>query len=186
VGNRAKGDRLDALVPPGASKLAAALLLLAPETPLLFMGQEYRETAPFQFFCNYLDSALQKAVTEGRRREFKHFKLDEVPDPQDRQTFDRSKLQWPVGSEQWAEMLAWYKRLIEIRQREIMHGQRNCRAELVGGAILMRVPAENPRVLLIAEFPDSEHLTEPEQSWKRVLTSDEDGYQVRVYLRRIT
>lgn len=186
VGNRAKGERLDALVPRGASKFAAALLLLAPHTPLLFMGQEYAETAPFQFFCDYTDPELQKAVSEGRRREFMDFKWDEIPDPQDPQTFDRSKLRLPAAGRQSPEMLEWYKALIGIRRREVMPGPRTCRAGLVDGAIVMRVPAENPRVLVIAEFPDSGRRDEPEQLWERVLISDEDGYCVRVYLATVT
>jgi maltooligosyltrehalose trehalohydrolase len=181
VGNRAKGERLDALVSRGASKLAAALLLLAPHTPLLFMGQEYGETAPFQFFCDYGDSTLQKAVSEGRHREFKDFSWEEVPDPQDPQTFERSKLQWSGASRQSPEMLDWYRTLIGIR-RKIMHGPRTCRAELVDGAIVLRVPAENPRVRLIAEFPDSKRVDDRGQSWNLVLSSDQDGYRVGVYL----
>jgi len=182
VGNRAQGERLDALVPRGASKLAAALLLLAPHTPLLFMGQEYGEMAPFQFFTDYGDPALQKAVREGRRREFKDFGWDEVPDPQDPQTFERSKLQLPVAGSELPEMLEWYTELIRIRRQQVMPGPRTCRAELVNGAIVMRVPADNPRMLVMAEFPDSKRLAEPEQSWKLVLSSDQDGYRVRVYL----
>ena len=81
VGNRAKGERLTALIPRGARKLAAAFLLLAPHTPLLFMGQEYDEAAPFQFFADFQDPALKKAVSEGRRSEFKDFDFNEVPDP---------------------------------------------------------------------------------------------------------
>lgn len=181
VGNRAKGERLDALVPRGASKIAAALLLLAPETPLLFMGQEYGERSPFLFFCDFSDRELQKAVTEGRRREFKDFKWDEVPDPQDPQTFERSKLKLPVASSQSPEMLGWYRSLIQIRRREIIHGSRTCRAELVNGAIVMRMPAESPRVMLIAEFPDSGRVDEPDRSWKLALSSDQDGYRLWVY-----
>lgn len=184
VGNRAKGERLDALVPRGASKLAAALLLLAPHTPLLFMGQEYGETAPFQFFCDYSDPELQRAVSEGRRHEFKDFGWEEVPDPQDPQTFERSKLQLPVASRQSSEMLEWYQALIGIRRREIIHGARTCRAELVDGAIVMRVRSEKSRVLVIAEFPDSGRLEEPGRSWERVLSSEGDGYRVSVYLAR--
>src|SRR5262249_22277631 len=67
VGNRACGERLTELVPLGIRKLLAAILLLAPETPLLFMGQESDEPHRFQFFTDYGDRALQKAVTEGRR-----------------------------------------------------------------------------------------------------------------------
>jgi maltooligosyltrehalose trehalohydrolase len=100
VGNRAQGERLTVLIPTGARLLAAALLLLAPQTPLLFMGQEFDESHPFQFFTDYGDPALQKAVSEGRRREFKDFEFKDVPDPQDQATFDRSKLDWSdaIGS----------------------------------------------------------------------------------------
>ncbi len=98
VGNRAKGERLTALIPRGARKLAAAFLLLAPHTPLLFMGQEYDEAAPFQFFADFEDPALKKAVSEGRRSEFKDFDFNEVPDPEDPATFERSKLTWADGA----------------------------------------------------------------------------------------
>lgn len=194
VGNRARGERLDALVPRGACKLAAALLLLAPETPLLFMGQEYGETAPFQFFTDYGDPALQQAVREGRRREFEHFVAfgGEVPDPQDPQTFERSKLQWQKISGQWAvgsgqknqqqEMLEWYRRLIELRRKVVIPGDRTCQAELVEGAIVMNVPASEPRLHVIAEFPDSARRSAPE-GWKEALSSEEDGYRVRVFRR---
>ena len=194
VGNRARGERLDALVPHGACKLAAALLLLAPETPLLFMGQEYGETAPFQFFTDYGDPALQQAVREGRRREFEHFVAfgGEVPDPQDPQTFERSKLRWQKISGQWSvgsgqknqrqEMLEWYRRLIELRRKVVIPGDRTCQAELVEGAIVMNVPASEPRLHVIAEFPDSARRSAPE-GWKEALSSEEDGYRVRVFRR---
>src|SRR5204863_6298390 len=70
VGNRARGDRLAALVPPPARRLAAGLLLLSPHLPLLFMGEEYGEDRPFLFFCSFGDAALVEAVRAGRRREF--------------------------------------------------------------------------------------------------------------------
>src|SRR5262249_12430326 len=98
VGNRARGERLTVLIPRGARMLAAALLLLSPETPLLFMGQEFDEINPFLFFTDYGDPALQKAVSEGRRQELKEFDFagNGVPDPQDPATFARSKLNWQL------------------------------------------------------------------------------------------
>lgn len=187
VGNRARGERLDALVPHGACKLAAALLLLAPQTPLLFMGQEYGEAAPFQFFTDYGDPVLQKAVREGRRREFEHFVAfgGEVPDPQDPETFERSKLQWPVGSgqeNQHEQMLEWYRRLIVLRREVVIPGERTCRAELVEGAIVMNLPATEPKLQIIAEFPDSRRQSAP-AGWDEVLASDEEEYRVRVFRR---
>ena len=91
VGNRALGDRL----PSHALRLAAFCTLLSPYTPMLFMGEEYGERAPFQFFTDHIDEEIAIATREGRRREFAsfaHFAGEEVPDPQDPATFERSKL----------------------------------------------------------------------------------------------
>jgi maltooligosyltrehalose trehalohydrolase len=90
VGNRAFGDRL----PEEARPLAAFCTLLAPFTPMLFMGEEYGENAPFQFFSDHIDREIAVATRDGRRREFASFAQfgQEVPDPQDRATFERSKL----------------------------------------------------------------------------------------------
>jgi maltooligosyltrehalose trehalohydrolase len=91
VGNRALGDRL----PAAARPLAAFCTLLSPYTPMLFMGEEYGEDAPFQFFTDHIDEEIAIATREGRRREFASFATfagEEVPDPQDPATFERSKL----------------------------------------------------------------------------------------------
>jgi maltooligosyltrehalose trehalohydrolase len=90
VGNRAFGDRL----PAPARPLAALCMLLSPFVPMLFMGEEYGEEAPFQFFCDHIDAEIAVATREGRRREFAAFASfgHEVPDPQDPATFERSKL----------------------------------------------------------------------------------------------
>src|SRR3954453_13922611 len=90
VGNRAYGDRL----PEHARRLAAFCTLLAPFTPLLFMGEEYGENAPFRFFSDHIDKRIAKATREGRRREFAAFAHfgEVIPDPQDPATFEASKL----------------------------------------------------------------------------------------------
>ena len=90
VGNRAFGDRM----PESARPLAAFCVLLSPFVPLLFMGEEYGETGPFQFFSDHIDKRIADATREGRRREFAAFAEfgEEVPDPQDPATFERSKL----------------------------------------------------------------------------------------------
>jgi maltooligosyltrehalose trehalohydrolase len=90
VGNRAFGDRLPAAVRP----LAAFCTLLSPFTPMLFMGEEYGEDAPFQFFCDHIDKRIATATREGRRKEFASFAAfgEEVPDPQAVETFEASKL----------------------------------------------------------------------------------------------
>jgi maltooligosyltrehalose trehalohydrolase len=91
VGNRALGDRL----PERARALAAFCALLSPFVPMLFMGEEYGERAPFQFFSDHIDEEIATATRDGRRREFAGFAQfagEEVPDPQDPATFERSKL----------------------------------------------------------------------------------------------
>lgn len=186
VGNRAKGERLTALVPRGARKLAAALLLLAPHTPLLFMGQEYDESAPFQFFTDFGDPALQKAVSEGRRREFEQFDWQEVPDPQDPETFAHSRLTWGFENVQQgsAEMLDWYRSLLELRRALVTPGERTCRAELANRTLVMQVPAREPRVRVVAAFPDSEPIDDgAEEGWRLSLHSDSDGYRVAIFTR---
>lgn len=186
VGNRAKGERLTSLIPRGARKMAAALLLLAPHTPLLFMGQEYDESAPFQFFTDYGDPGLQKAVREGRRKEFKEFSWDEVPDPQDPATFERSRLSWNLEDEH-ADMLAYYRQLIRLRREFVIPAERTCRAELrMDGAIMVQLPAENPRLVVVAEFPGSARGSadfESSGDWNKVLSFSENGYGVTIYRR---
>lgn len=102
VGNRARGDRLAALLGrPDKRRLAASLLLLSPYLPLLFMGEEYGEERPFPFFCSFGDPKLVRAVREGRKREFADFAWHgEVPDPHDEATFASAQLSWswPEGS----------------------------------------------------------------------------------------
>jgi maltooligosyltrehalose trehalohydrolase len=184
VGNRAKGERLTDLVPRGARKLSAALLLLAPHTPMLWMGQEYDESAPFQFFADFGDPALCKAVSEGRRKEFKEFDWREVPDPEDPQTFLRSKLRWTLDEEGHRDMLEWYRSLLRLRRELVWTGERTCRAELRDGCIQMQVPAENPKILVLAGFPDSRpQENSPGPEWTLALASREDGFTTHVYRR---
>jgi len=183
VGNRPDGERLTTLVPLGVRLLAAALLLLAPETPLLFMGQEYDERNPFLFFTDYGDSALQKAVRKGRCKELEHFgfKVEDVADPQDPFTFLRSKLNWDLAAGN-KRMLAWYKALLELRAKYIVDGERTCRVELIEGVIHMQVPMKQPKLRLFARIEGSASLPEAGAGWERALREDEDGYAVSVFV----
>jgi maltooligosyltrehalose trehalohydrolase len=119
VGNRANGERLSHLVSTGRAKIAAALVLLAPFTPMLFQGEEWGTSAPFQFFTDH-EPELGKLVSEGRKREFAAFGWppDEVPDPQELSTFERSRLPWKELEEPChAEILEWHRQLIGLRAR---------------------------------------------------------------------
>ena len=174
VGNRCQGERLSHLVPCGAAKAAAALLLLTPGTPLLFMGEEYAEPAPFQFFTDYGDKNLQEAVIEGRKREFEEFGWKETPNPQDPATFERSKLTWKIDD----EMLAWYRELLELRRQFVTHSARTCRARLSDGEIVLELPAQNAELVLRIRFPGTrKHESEGERTEQVMLRSHEDGYE---------
>jgi maltooligosyltrehalose trehalohydrolase len=118
VGNRAKGERWSHLVPEGAVYAASALTLTSPFVPLLFQGEEWAASAPFQYFTDHPPDVGQ-AVTEGRRREFAEFGWDaaEVPDPQDPATFTRSRLAWDErGRDPHRAVLEWHRRLIALRR----------------------------------------------------------------------
>ncbi len=127
VGNRAKGERLQHLTDMPRAKIAAALTLLAPFLPMLWQGEEWAATSPFQYFTDHEDKELGRLVSEGRKREFQAFgwNPEEIPDPQDASTFENSKLKWDeLEQPEHAEMLAWYKQLIALRKsrRELSDG----------------------------------------------------------------
>ncbi|MEW2358567.1 malto-oligosyltrehalose trehalohydrolase [Spirillospora sp. NPDC029432] len=118
VGNRAAGDRTAAALPPGRLKIGAALLLLGPFTPMLFMGEEWAASTPWCYFTDHREPELGRAVTEGRRREFaRHGWAGEVPDPQAAETFRRSRLDWAeAGGGVHRELLEWHRALIALRR----------------------------------------------------------------------
>ena len=118
VGNRFKGERLSGLVPFEALKTAAAAVILSPFTPLLFMGEEYGETAPFQYFVSHSDPALIEAVRLGRLAEFGAFRGEgEPPDPQSEETFLRCKLDRELASKNHhGVLLRFYKELLRLRK----------------------------------------------------------------------
>ena len=121
VGNRAKGERLEHLVGLHAAKVAMGLLLTAPYVPMLFMGEEWVTSSPFLYFADHDDEEMRKKVAEGRKREFAAFGFDDdVPNPEDQDTYERSKLNWEEQSEgKHAEMMAWVKSLIKLRRSTI-------------------------------------------------------------------
>jgi maltooligosyltrehalose trehalohydrolase len=120
VGNRAAGERTSHLLSPGQLKIGAALVLTAPFIPLLFQGEEWGASSPFLYFTNHEDPELGEAVRRGRYEEFASFgwSADEIPDPQAKETFQRSKLDWEeVAREPHAGLLEWHRKLIGLRRR---------------------------------------------------------------------
>ena len=124
IGNRAFGERLSTQISYEAWCAASALLLLSPEVPLLFMGQEWAASEPFLFFTDH-NEELGRLVTEGRRKEFSHFSAfantgnhATIPDPQKIETFLQSKLDWNISrNAEHAKCLHWYQTLLHIRKQ---------------------------------------------------------------------
>jgi maltooligosyltrehalose trehalohydrolase len=118
VGNRAAGDRIGHGIPAGRAAAGAALLLTSPWTPMLFMGEEFAASTPWQYFTDHEEDWLAEAIRDGRRREFaEHGWAGDVPDPQDEGTLSASTLRWDEVEEgEHARMLDWYRTLLRLRR----------------------------------------------------------------------
>ncbi|MBU7584004.1 MAG: malto-oligosyltrehalose trehalohydrolase [Nostoc sp. TH1S01] len=118
IGNQMKGERLSERISFAGLKLAAGAVLLSPYLPLLFMGEEYGETAPFIYFVSHSDPELIQAVRAGRKKEFEAFHYaEDPPDPESAQTFLRCKLNWELRHQGQHKVLwNWYRQLIHLRQ----------------------------------------------------------------------
>ena len=121
IGNRAQGERLSMLLGLPQLKAVAALTLLSPFVPLLFQGEEWGAMTPFLYFTDYEDPELGRMISEGRKKEFVAFGWapDQIPDPQDEQTFLQSKLNWAeLTEEPHRSLLQWHKDLISLRRNQ--------------------------------------------------------------------
>jgi len=128
VGNRALGERIGQLVSPARAQIGAALVLMSPFAPLIFQGEEWGASTPFQFFTDFSSPELAEAVRQGRRRELAAFGWDpaKIPDPQALLTFESSRLNWDeLARPPHAKMLEWYRRLIALRKQrpELCNGR---------------------------------------------------------------
>ncbi len=185
VANGGGGARLAARAPLGAVKVAAATVLCAPYLPLLFMGEEYGEQAPFHFFTSFGDPALGEAVRAGRRREFAKFAWDvEPPDPQDPATFaacrlDRSRRAAPPQA--W--LAAWYRALLDLRRRHpaLRRPDRTrCRVLRAGPALaLHRWSPDGAAALVVlgyAATPGRVDLPVPADGLRLLLDADDPAF----------
>ncbi len=117
IGNRPYGDRLSTLISYDAQKLAASLLILSPNIPMLFMGEEYGETNPFLYFIDHGDKDLIKAVRAGRKKTLTEFGFTKVTDPASVKTFKISKLNWDLSKvKKHKDLLNLYRELIQFRK----------------------------------------------------------------------
>ena len=127
VGNRAAGERLASLTDADGLRLAAGIVLLGPFVPLMFMGEEHGETNPFLYFTDHADPTLRKAVREGRARECRGFGWSEPsPDPNDPETFARSRIEWAARErEPGRSLLAYHRHLLRLRREHPALGARD-------------------------------------------------------------
>jgi maltooligosyltrehalose trehalohydrolase len=180
VGNRALGERLHQQIAPSAYRASVALLLLAPETPLLFMGQEWAASSPFLYFSDH-NPDLGRKVTQGRREEFKGFAAfsspearSRIPDPQDETTFMRSRLAWDERAHQpHAAVLSLHQALLELRRRVLPRSHREVRVTTGNSAsVVLRYPGWLMVVQLIG--PGIVDLTPHEggQTWAVALDTE--------------
>jgi len=181
VGNRLKGDRLSTLVPFEALKLVAGMVLLSPNIPLLFMGEEYGEEAPFQYFVSHSDPELIEAVRKGRREEFAAFEWEaEMPDPNDETTFLNSKIHPDLRhNEKHKILFEFYKTLIRLR-KEIPSLSVYDKKEIEIKAfekekvILIKRKCEEDRTVCLFNFNDKPIKVETvieKGSWEKVFAS---------------
>jgi len=166
VGNRAFGERLAHLAAEERLRALTACVLLAPAVPMLFMGEEYAASSPFQYFCDF-GGELAQAVTNGRRSEFGRFARfadpavrDRIPDPNDPGTFDRSKLDWREAvAPLHARWLALYRELLSIRRQRLVPVLPQVRSGsfevTAAGSLLVRWPVgEAGSLHLLAHLSD--------------------------------
>jgi maltooligosyltrehalose trehalohydrolase len=179
VGNRARGERLSALVGP-AVRLAACLALLAPHLPLLFMGEEYGEERPFRFFCSFGDGRLIDNVRRGRRRDYGL--QGDVPDPQDEATFSASRLNWswPEGT-QHAGLRRLYRDLLTARRewpalRNFTERTARLLPDAANGPVLELVRAGSLRALFNLTDRPQALPNERADGWRALLASEAVRY----------
>jgi len=183
VGNRMMGERLAALVSHEALKVAAGLVILSPYVPLLFMGEEYGETAPFLYFVDHSDEVLVDQVRRGRKDEFAGFGWPgEPPDPKDEATFRAGRLQRHLRSRGTHQsLLRFYSELLRLRRSTpALSRLSKDTLEVEGfeesGVILMRRWSgddEAAAAFNLGKTPAAVGLSLPQGSWRRVLDSAE-------------
>ncbi len=154
IGNRMLGERLSGLVPFEALKLAAATVITSPFLPLLFMGEEYGDTAPFLYFVSHTDTGLIEAVRKGRKEEFSAFSWQgEPPDPQSEETFGRSVLRWEARHEEPHRTLRdFYRELIRLRR------QAACLSPSDAGAVSTRMNDAGTMLCVYRRHGDACHV----------------------------
>jgi len=185
VGNRSQGERLSGLVSFERLKLAAALVLLSPFVPLLFMGEEYGETAPFRYFISHSDPDLIEAVRQGRRAELAAFDWPgQPPDPQDEGVFLSAKLDRSRRQGRGQVLREFYRELIQLRRNRPALANLSKEDQEVTvfekeGFLLVRRWADNDEIAALFHFGREAGRIElplPQGRWRKLLDSSEERW----------
>jgi maltooligosyltrehalose trehalohydrolase len=184
IGNRAQGERLSMLLGIPQLKAIAALTILSPFVPLLFQGEEWGAHTPFLYFTDHEDHELGRLVAEGRSREFSAFRWQgAVPNPQEADTFTRSKLNWSELSQpRHAELLQWYREVIRIRRDKVVMPREGLassnRAVTAFDAEAGWLTFVHNGVLAVFNLQDlAQSVPHPRGDWRLVLRSDSNEVQ---------
>jgi maltooligosyltrehalose trehalohydrolase len=184
IGNRAFGERLSTQISPAAFRAASALLLLAPEIPLLFMGQEWAAPEPFLYFTDH-NPELGRLVTEGRRKEFARFSAfaneearEKIPDPQAPETFLRSKLNWAERGAPERACLRWYQKLLQIRSQLLREAEFHASAPLDDSAVSLEWRGGETRLIAVIALEAYEVQSRDWENLRLEISSEDGPYAV--------
>lgn len=186
IGNQLLGDRLSQLISFEGVKLAAGAVLISPYIPLLFMGEEYGETAPFTYFVSHSDPELIQAVREGRKKEFEAFHYaGEPPDPESPESFLKCKLNWEKRKEGKHQVLwSFYQHLIQLRntipallqrERENLEVTSNETDKI----LTLRRWSDNNQILCLMNFNQQDVTFKPNltgNNWRKILDSADEKW----------
>ncbi|MCD8742011.1 malto-oligosyltrehalose trehalohydrolase [Mucilaginibacter roseus] len=185
VGNRMLGERSSTLVSFEMQKLMAAAVMVSPYIPMLFMGEEWAETNPFQYFISHTDDDLVKAVRKGRKEEFKAFHAEgETPDTQSEDTFNRSKLQWQLTTQpKHQQMLKYYRALINLRVSydalsELNRDNLSVSSDADKNTLVLQRWHEDEKICCVMNFSDSvQQVDLPENiNWTALFNSADEKW----------
>jgi len=184
VGNRMRGDRFSTLISLEKQKLAAAQVLLSPFVPLLFMGEEYGETAPFPYFVSHTDEALVEAVRKGRGNEFKGFQWKgEPPDPQAAETFRTAMLDPSLAaSKPHGALLAFHRELLRLRKKHpclSRLSQKSMRVHVLGPLLMVHRFGSLDEAVLLFHFEETQKeaaVPFPAGEWTKILDSGDSRW----------
>jgi len=180
IGNRMLGERLSTVVDFEKQKLAAGIMLISPFVPMLFMGEEYGEDQPFQYFVHHGDPELVKAVQEGRKREFDSFKwMGEVPDPQSEKTFQDSTLNWNYeDNNHKSQLFQYYQQLIRLRKKGAFLPFGSVQTEILEGKNILKImgTGDTGNIIAYLNFSDRKEtvtVSDEKQLWIKLFASSD-------------